>query len=485
MNAQSLLRFPWHWTYPSLRWGAVIAFVLWSTGAIAVGVFTDGPKALVDAMALYGAGLVYLWAFYFPLGLLVAIDARELRLPRIQRRIHASLVLYGLLGVALPLLAPGVDWSMAAVLALFTVCGLVLALIPRYLAMIFALVPALANALWSRLDLPGIGDQRFAPWAASTAAVLLLICVWRWWQLLRAGTEQPQGWASPMVLQFRKGRWGHWGGFADGQQQRPDWLRARVNLAGVGPARPRKAMQVMLGGWYLPQTISSHGKQLALFLGILVLPATSLLLISRMESPANTDFSATLTGSGFGALSSLSVMAAPMICIFTLLWLSKRWQRANAELPLMALLPGLGDTAGVKRQLVRTVLGMPLALHVLLVALLCAVMLFWHGHTYMLSFVLWAQLGGALVTVAVLLNLLGGRALSPWGIGLILVVASLLTLLSLLLPAFALGKHPIAQVLPLLPLLPLGWLLLAGAMVWLCRRGWRGLAQRPHPFLAD
>ncbi len=484
MNALQLFRFPWHWTYPSLRWGAVIAFVLCSAGAIAIAVFADGPHALVGAVAVYGAGLVYLWAFFFPLGLLVAIDARELRLPGIQGQIHASLLLYGLIGVGLPLCVPGVDWSVAVVLALFTVAGLAFALIPRYLAVIVALLPSLANALWSRLDLPGIGDPRFVPWAALAAAVLLFVCVWRWRQLVRAGKEQPQGWSSPMILQFRKGSWGHWGCFGDGQQQRPDWLRAGVNLAGVGPTRPRKAMQVMLGGWYLPQTMSSYGKQLALVLGFLALPAASLVLLSRIKSPDHADFAATLASSGLGALSSLSVMAAPMICIFTLLWLSKRWQRANAELPLMALLPGLGDTASVKRQLVRTALELPLALHVLLVLLLGTVMVFWHGHGYMLSFMLLAQLGGALVTAAVLLNLLGGHALSPWRTGLILVVATVLTFLSLLLPALALGSRPVVQVRPLLPLLPLGWLLLAGAMAWLCRRGWRGLVQQPHPFLA-
>lgn len=484
MNASSLFRFPWHWTFPSLRWGAVIAFVVCSAGAIAIGVFTNGPHALVGAVALYGAGLAYLWAFFFSLGLLVAIDARELRLPGIQRRIHASLVLYGLLGIALPLFVPGVHWGMAAVLALFTASGLAFALMPRYLAVIVALIPSLVNALWSQLDMPGIGDPRFAPWAALVAAVVLLVCVWRWRQLMRAGKEQSPGWSSPMVLQFRKGSWGHWGCFGDGQQQRPDWLRARVDLADVGPGRPRKAMQVMLGGWYLPQTMSSYGKQLALALGILALPAAGLVLLSR-KSPDHADVAATLVGGSLGALSSLSVTAAPMICIFTLLWLSKRWQRTNAELPLLALLPGLGDTASVKRQLVRTALGLPLALHVLLALLLGAVMLFWHDHAYMLSFMLLAQLGSAVVTAAVLLNLVGGRALSLWSVGLILVVASVLTLSSLILPAMALGRDPVTQVLPLLPLLPLAWLLLAGAMGWLCRRGWRGLVQQSHPFLGS
>lgn len=485
MNARQLLQIPWYSTYPSLRWFAVVVFVLCSAGAIAIGVFADGPGAMQGAVVLYGCGLTYLWAFFFSLDLLLAIDARQLRLPGIQRQINASLVLYGVLGITVPLFVPGVDWSMAAVLALFSVIGLAFAVMPRYLAVMVALTPSLVNALWSRLGLPSIDDPRFAPWAALIALVLLLVCAWRWRQLLRAGNRQASGWSSPMVLQFRKGSWGHWNCIGDNDQlgQRPDWLQPGVDLTGVGPAKPRKSLRVALGGWYLPQTAGSYGKQFALMFGLLAVPAAGLVLLSRIKSSGGADSAATLESGIIGALSGLLVMAAPMICIFSLLWLSKRWQRTNAELPLLALLPGLGDPAGAKRLLLRTALGPPLALHGLLALLLGMIMLFWHDHAYMLSFMLLAQLGGAVVTTAILLNLFGGRALSPWSIGLILVVASALTMASLLLPAFALGRHPTAQAMPLLPVLPLGWLLLAGAMAWLGRRGWRRLMQQPHPFL--
>lgn len=483
MNARQLLHIPWYSTYPTLRWFAVVVFVLCSAGAIAIGTFADGPGAMQGAVALYGCGLIYLWAFFFSLSLLPAIDARQLRLPGISRQIHASLVLYGLLGIAVPLVVPGVGGGTMAVLALFSAVGLIFALVPRYLAVLVGMTPMLVNALWYRLDLPGIDDPRFVPWAAMAALVLLLVCAWRWRQLLRAGGTQASGWSSPLVLQFRSGSWGYWNDIGDNRQlsRRPDWLRPAIDLAGVGPAKPRKSLRVALGGWYLPQTAASYGKQLALMFGVLALPMACVTLVSRIKS--TDDDAATLAGGIVGALCSFLVVAAPMICIFSLLWLSKRWKRTNAELPLLALLPGLGDPAGAKRLLLRTVLGLPLALHGLLVLLLGMVMLFWHGHAYMLSFMLLAQVGGAVVTAAVLLNLFGGRALSPWSIGLILVVANVLTMASLLLPALALGREPMAQAMPLLPLLPLGWLLLAGAMAWLGRRGWHRLMQQPHPFL--
>ena len=289
-----------------------------------------------------------------------------------------------------------------------------------------------------------------------------------------------------MVLQFRSSGWGDWNCIGDSRQlsQRPDWLQPGIDLSGVGPGKPRKALRVALGGWYLPQTAGSYARQLLLVLAIVGLPLVGIVVLSEVKSSGDADFAATLAGGIIGALSSLSVMAAPAICIISLLWLGKHWRRTNAELPLLALLPGLGDAAGVKPLLLRTALGLPLALHGLLAVLLGMLMLFWHGHAYMLSFMLLAQLGGAVVTAAVLLNMLGGRALSPWSIGFILVVSTVLTMASLILPAFALGRHPMVQALPLLPLLPAGWLLFAGPMAWLCRRGWRGFMQQPHPFLA-
>jgi hypothetical protein len=484
MNVMQLLRLPWAATYPSLRWFAVIVFALCSAGAIAIGVFADGAGAVRGALTMYGCGLAYLWAFFFPLGLMLAIDARQLRVPGVQRRIHASLLLYGLLGIALPLLVPGTHAGALAVMALFSAGGLSLALMPRYLAVLIAMTPSLATALWVRLDLPGIHDPRFAPWAGVVAKILLYASAWRWRKRLRAGERQAGGWSSPMVLQFRNGSWGHWNCIGEHGQlgQRPDWLQPGVDLAGVGPAKPRKALRITLGGWYLPQTVGSYGKQLVFMVGIFTIPLASIVVLSRIKS---AEVAATLASGLVPGFSALLVLAAPAICILSLLWLGKRWQRANAELSLLALLPGLGDPAAIKRQLLRTALGLPLGLHVLLALLLGALMLFWHGHAGVVSYMLLAVTGSAIVTAAVLLDLLGGHALSSWRTGLILGVTSVLALSSLLLPAIALGRHPVSEVLPLLPLLPLGWLLLTVTMAWLGRRGWRALMQRPHPFLAD
>lgn len=489
MNIQLLLQIPWRSAHRSLRWSAVAMFVLCSAGALAVGLFAGKPGEWDGAVALYGAGLFYLWAFFLPLGLLLAIDARQMRVPGVQPQIAASLATYGVLGIAVPVAALALSglpvFAPTVLLALLGVGGLAFALMPRYLAVLIGMTPALVNTLWRRFDLPGLNDPRFTDAALVLAVFLLLVCAWRWRQLLHAGSSQPQGWTSPMVLQFRSGSWGYWNHIGDQRQlrQRPDWLQPTVDLDGAGPAAPRKALRVALGGWYLPQTARSYARQLGLLLGIIALPLLAIILLNQLGRHDEA-VAGLVKGSLIGSLASLCMIAGPMICALSLLWLRKRWQMASGELSLLALLPGMGDAGHARQLLVRTGLGLPLRLHALLMLLIGVVMLCWSSHAAMLSFLLLAQLGATAVTAATLLNLLGGRALTVWSAGLLLAVSFVLTALSLVLPALAWGRDPVAGIAPWLPLLVAGWLLLGAAMAWLGRRGWHGLMRRPHPFLA-
>jgi hypothetical protein len=318
----------------------------------------------------------------------------------------------------------------------------------------------------------------------------LVALILRWRQLLIAGPNQSMGWSSPVVFQFRNGSWGQWNSIGDHRRlrQRPDWLRPGLDLDDAGPTNPRKALRVALGGWYLPQTWRSHIKQWLLTFSIVALPMLGSILLVRMGradalSHADSQVEDAVKGAILGALGSLSVIAGPMISLLTMVWISKRWQRANAELPLLALLPGLGEAGRAKRSLLRVGLGMPLVLHALLVFLVVVVMLVWRGHAQLLSFMLLAQLGAATITAAIVLNLFGGRALKTPAISLTLLAVFGLTVLSLVLPAVAQGNHPAAWASSLLPPLVLAWLLLAATMFWLGRRGWRDLMIAPHPFL--
>ena len=488
MNLLQLLQIPWHATYRSLRWLALAVLVLCGGTAIGVGLFGGGTGHLDVAIAVFGGGVLFLWAFFLSTSLLLVIDARQLRVPGIQRQTVASLLLYAVLSIAVPTVLLGMIgapvFNAAIVLALSGAGGLAFALMPRYIAIFIGFTPALVNTLWHRLHLPGIGDPRFVHAALPVTVFLLLVIVVCWRRLLRAGSSRAQGWSAPMVLQYRNGSWGHWHTIGDlGQlRQRPDWLQLAVNLGDVGPTTPRKALRVALGGWYLPQTARSYARQLGLLFAFAVLPLLGLaLLIQWGQHDKQT--ADVLEGVLIGSLGMTGICAGPVIGILSLTWLSKRWQRTNAELPLLALLPGLGDPAQARRRVLRAGLGLPLILHALLVMLTGITMLCWHGHVAMLSFLLLAQLGTAAVTVAVLLNLFGGRHLSIWVNGSVLAASFVLTLLSLVLPAMSWGRDPVAGAEMALQPLVAAWLLLTAGMIWLARRGWRELMQRPHPFL--
>ncbi|OOG53266.1 hypothetical protein [Rhodanobacter sp. C03] len=488
MNPLALLQVPWRSAHRSLRWLSVVVFVLCLSGAIAIGTLVAKPERWVGAITLYGFGLLYLWAFFFSTCLLLAIDMRQLRVPAVQSHIVLSLLLYGALTIGLPAGVMAMFdlpvWNAVVVLALFGACGLVFALLPRFVAVFIGLMPSLLTALWRRFDLPGMADPRFAHWGFFVVLIMLATVILRWRQLLLAGPNVSMGWSSPMVIQFRSGSWGQWNNIGDNRmlRQRPDWLRPVIDFDHVGPANPRKALRIALGGWYLPQTMRSYLKQLALLICIVLLPMIGSLLLTR-SGHLDAHVGEIAKGALLGAFGSLSVIAGPMICLLTMVWISKRWQRASAELSLLALLPGLGSPIHAKQSLLRVGLGLPLLMHALLALPAVVAMLWWQSHAVLLSFMLLAQLGAATITVAIVLNLFGGRALTTPAISLMLTAVFVLTVLSLFLPTTALGNHPMSWAASLLPPLAIAWLLLVATMSWLGRRGWRDLMQQPHPFL--
>jgi hypothetical protein len=343
MNLSTLLQVPWRSTHPSLRWLSVAVFVLCSGGAIAIGLFAQDATRWQGAVMLYGMGLVYLWAFFFSGALLLSIDTRQLRIPGMQRQIVLALLLYGLLCIALPCgvmaMADLPARSAMATLALCSACGLAFTLMPRVVAIFIGLTPSFITALWHRFDLPGIADPLFAAWAAVVTVVILGIVVLRWRQLVLA-PSRTQGWASPMVIQFRSGNWGQWDNIGDSRmlRQRPDWLRPLIDLDGTGPSNPLKTLRVALGGWYLPQTGWSYAKQLVLVVCILAVPMIGVLFLERL-SGGGLHLASLMKGAIIGALGSVSVMASPLVCLLSQLWLGRRWLRSSAELPLLALLP--------------------------------------------------------------------------------------------------------------------------------------------------
>jgi hypothetical protein len=158
-----------------------------------------------------------------------------------------------------------------------------------------------------------------------------------------------------------------------------------------------------------------------------------------------------------------------------------RWSGAAAELPLLALLPGLGAPAAMRRHAVAACLLKPVG--ILLAALLAVWVINGLQHaspTFALVALLFA---GCCVTLAVALVLgaLGSKPVPGW-----MMIAAAIALVLLLGSSFGLADkadNSVHHAFMAWVLLGLAWLV---ALTWfgaLARRGGRALHRRPHPFL--
>ena len=160
--------------------------------------------------------------------------------------------------------------------------------------------------------------------------------------------------------------------------------------------------------------------------------------------------------------------------------LGLRWSKTNAELPLLALLPGLGHGRDVRRALLRAAVLAPARGQLVALTLFVIVAALLHQGWQVDA----AMLGMTLVALGMLaasaLAVLGGSPLCGWPRGLLLLLA--LALITLTVLSFTAG--PQWQLLSLAHV-GIGWAALLLWLLWLGYRGWRGLRQRPHPFLPN
>ena len=176
-----------------------------------------------------------------------------------------------------------------------------------------------------------------------------------------------------------------------------------------------------------------------------------------------------------------------MFAILTTGYLERSWRRVNAELPLLALLPGLKGAGTLRRNLLLATLLPPLRSQSVLLVLLMVAAINLPGGGVTELFIALAPLGSAGMVVAVTLCILGGQPLSYWVTAGLMVVTGILIFIndSTVLALMNTGEHPWDAGDIVLFALGMAWLLLAAALLWLGHRGWRGLQQRPHPFLPN
>ena len=208
MRLSDVLLVPWRSTHRALRWLSLAIVLACGLGAVAIGWFANDPHWWLGSMLAYGFGAGYAWTFWLSTALLLAIDARKLRLPGMQRAITRSMLLYGLLTVGLPTLVLGALGADARIVALLTglamAGGLAFVLLPRWCAMVVGFLPALSIGLRHLAQLPPWSDPRWPAWGALALAVLLAVDALRWRQLLRSDADNELGFSSAMVVQFRR-----------------------------------------------------------------------------------------------------------------------------------------------------------------------------------------------------------------------------------------------------------------------------------------
>ena len=489
MNAATILLAPWRASPAWTRWGSVVLGGVLLLVAAALAFFMRHDRWAMAAGGVIGFGEFFLGMFLLAPVLLLAVDGRQLRVPDLQGTAAAGVTLLATALVALPAaaldLAGGPGVAIASVLALALCGGLLTGLLPRMLSAFVGLLPMTFNALRPQLQLPAPGAPGYLPLAAAALAVMLLLCALCWWRQLRAADPYRQGWMQPMVLQFRRaGRAGGWDGFAGGlpdsaQQirQQPDWMLPMVDLGPSGPQRPRYSLRVALGGMFVPMTPAGRARQLAMA----VLPSVLVVgLLLRQASQRHGGFHWAMLTQWAGMFAWFGGFIGLLVVLLAVMQLGQRWQKDNAELPLLALLPGLGTPARLRRDLLAASLlpgvGVQLLLLALMATLAWCVRMDW---TAALA-VLLAQATGIGVLVAFTLAIIGGRPLPGWGTGMLSVACFIVTATGLSFALMDRGAHDI-----LLLAAASAWAMLALVLAWLGRRGWRGLRDRPHPFIAN
>jgi hypothetical protein len=501
MNLRTLMLTPWRASKPAAQGSALLLLVLAALVAIAAGIYSSKPAWWVGPPMIIGIGESFLWAFVMSSTVLLAIDARQLRLPGMQRSVIASLLLYGLLGVVVPTavlsLFGGHPAATGAIIMLFCVGGFAFALLPRYLGMAMCLMPAALKALPPGVTLPGPADPDFLHFAMPATGALLLMLVLCWRRLLHVAHPYESGWTQPMVMQFRfasrRAGWNPWTGFGsslhgvDRIQQirrRPNWLQPKADLRDCGPGHPVSSLRTALGSLFMPLTMMARLRQLA----FVIVPSLLYVVLIALQGVHRHGAAALLTvwhDDGLIMLIWFGAFGSMMLAFFCIGQLSQLWQKPNAELPLLALLPGLDDGAKVKRDLLRASLLQPMRVLTLLLLVSLTLVGSLHLGTRAALFVLLGQLGAMGFVVAFTLTIIGGRPLGPWATGALAIFGCILINVSLFVPTLSNpGQIKIGDA-TLLDLFVVCWMVLAVALLWLGRRGWRGLIQRPHPFLPN
>lgn len=495
MNLWQLLLLPW------MAWSKrTRGLIAWATLVI-VGIAVIG-HALSHRPDVGHLGLTHalaiidcvLWGFVLPRSLLLANDAHRLRLPTLARAAATSTVLYAMLTVALPTavlaLLGGNGVVALTELALGAGIGMGYATLPYWLGFWACLTPTLDNHAGGWLPMPGSDPGGFVHWAAPAAVVLWLAVAWCWRYAVRS-TGEASRWRTSTVLRWRTfAAMGRSGARMEAEllRRRAGWLQPGIDLRGTGPGRLVGSLRVALGGWGMLQTTRSRLRQAGrLSLSLLFMLA----LIALLRYTSHDTLRDAAYATVLSMLTSLPAIAFALALFGIVLGpvqaeaLRTRWSRDNAELAVLALLPGFVDAAGARRALLAAGLLPTLLVQAALLAGALGSAWWAHLPAINLGLLLLAQGAGLLATVALSVAALGGTMLRRLWQSVLTIAATVLMLTTAGAALLAFGNNAFAPYLVASPTFFALWAALLVTLLAIGRRGWHAFQHRPHPFLPN
>jgi hypothetical protein len=487
----TLLGMPWSSVRRSTRWIWLLVTAAFWLGAAAWvhSASRRWPNGWMGAALILALWLAWVGVLLGML-LLPAVEARHLRLPRLERAATLSLGLNGLLVLALtatPLAflsghpAPMIELSLVALAA-----GLVYSMLPAlWIVPVFLCIPllqSLAEIEHWRLISPL--DPRFLDVCVAFVAFAACVSTWSWRRVLRSADRQ-LGWGvRPIALSFRTSAqaWPFRGSGPSvdptvlAVRRTPRWLERQAELRDAGPRDLVRGVRVMLGGPYLPMARRTRLRELC---SGVVFAAFFLAVFLPIWARHGWRWSDARSLLAFAVIFA-SAMVLPAGSLLRSMHVAQRWSRPAGELAVMPLLPRLGAIPEQTSRLLRVVFTRMGAWHTPLILVPLAIeWLNWRDPIRTL--ILLAVLGLAPVAEAtVVYCTLGQRRIWPWAFWILAVVGFV---------SFMVGLNVTVQLHRVPPgwpqLGPLGGCAVCYAVMGaVAGRAWRALQRQPHPYFA-
>lgn len=481
MNIARLLLLPWWATPRRAAWwiGGILALIALA-GIIAFGTGRATPDH--DGFGVLVSFNVVVAVALLPNLMVLARDARALRLPALEHETVMSLIVYAVLLIVVPgmlISVPGLS-AVQTVLAVGLCAALALAYacLPAYFSIFLVFGWIAINSSSKQLFIATAAKHAFTLWASFGLSVLVIALVWSWRRTVH-GALAASSMQAPMVLKFRISAWDSLRTSSSAlEHQRMDWLRPQPDLRRCGPNDRVRSLRIALGGLFLPQRWQSRVRNwlwIVLWSSIFVV----MLGFQAWERHPQHLWAALSRVILFGILVWGIGFGSTLVALVALLRLRRLWQSPSAELPLLALLPGLSQP----QDLARAMLIPPLFAQGVLLALSLTCALALHLHLEALAFTVITQAGAIGFFVAFALSIAAGRLPARWVVYAMTIVALVLANMSLFIPALSDASAIQVFANSLANWLIGGWVVLGIALAWLARRGWVCLHERPHPFL--